>query len=239
MLSRLITLSVVLSLAVFVAPLAAQEALSGSIVSVKGPLVQVRGGDADAWQMAKAGMPVSAGTEFRTGPRSAVVFRIEPGQIITLDRTGTMKVMQAVRLADGKIKTDVAMPYGVNNYKIERAGLEHEATVHTPAATLAVRGSEMQTWHDFDSGSMSKEHSATFTPTGKTPVKLPEDMQVDEKSPDAGSVSKEKDTVDPQSNERSDSERGLIVNRPNGQFQSERNDPRNRHHVEEGNHYHP
>lgn len=221
-----------LSLAVLASPLTAQD-LTGEIVSVRG-MVQVRGSVDAPWQMAQKGAAVNAGTEFRTGPRSSVVFRIEPNQVVTLDRLGVMKIDQAVRLASGQVKTDLSMPYGRNNYKIEGGGVEHESTIRTPAAVLGVRGSEMSTWHDFDTGSRSKEHSADFKPRNKNNVKLPQDMQVDEKSPDAGSVSKEKETVDTDNNQRTDEERGLIVNRPNGNFQTDQNNkgyrPQDDHH---------
>jgi hypothetical protein len=101
--------------------------------------VQVRGGDDQPWQPAKAGMVVNEGAEFRTGPRSSVRCTIPPDQSFTLDRLGTVKVLQALR--DGnKLHTDMVMKYGRTKYSVEAAGLEHEGTIASPSGTLAVRG---------------------------------------------------------------------------------------------------
>lgn len=134
------------------APAEGERSLRGQIVGVQG-LVQIREEEGE-WMTAKAGMPVTEGSEFRTGPRSAVQFAIEGGHVITLDRLGTMKVLTAVEQADGSIKTDMGMKYGRTSYQIEAGGKEHESTVRSPGATLAVRGSHMVvqssslgTWH--------------------------------------------------------------------------------------------
>lgn len=114
------------------------EQLRVVIVAVQG-MVQVRTAEDQAWQKAEVGMELGTGAEFRTGPRSSVSFKIPPDQTISLDRLGTIKVLQAIR-ASGKFKTDVGMRYGRTRYDIEAAGTEHEATIHSPAAILAVRG---------------------------------------------------------------------------------------------------
>ncbi len=116
------------------------ENLRVTIVAVQG-MVQVRTAEDQPWKAAEVGAELSTGAEFRTGPRSAVSFKIPPDQTITLDRLGVIKVLQAVR-ASGKFKTDVGMRYGRTRYEIEAAGTEHEATIHSPAAILAVRGTK-------------------------------------------------------------------------------------------------
>jgi len=114
-------------------------ALSVIIKKVKG-LVQVRESADVKWQRAKPDMTLSQGAEFRTGPRSAVEFHIPPDQTIILDRLGTMKVLKAIQNA-GKVTTDLGVKYGRTKYKIETGGdLEHESTIRSPNATLAVRG---------------------------------------------------------------------------------------------------
>jgi len=113
-------------------------ALKVTIEAVTGN-VQVRGNEDQPWQAAKVGMVVDQGAEFRTGPRSSVRCSIPPDQSFTLDRLGTMKVLQALR--DGnKLKTDMVMKYGRTKYSVEAAGLEHEGTIASPSGTLAVRG---------------------------------------------------------------------------------------------------
>lgn len=112
--------------------------LKVTVVEVTGN-VQVRSDEGQAWQPAKAGMEVGEGAEFRTGPRSSVRCTIPPDQSFTLDRLGTVKVLQALRNGN-KLKTDMVMKYGRTKYSVEAAGLEHEGTIASPSGTLAVRG---------------------------------------------------------------------------------------------------
>ena len=116
--------------------------LKGRITGVRG-LVEVKLNEKTAWAPAKEGMIVDEGGEFRTGPRSAVQVVIEPDQIITLDRLGTIKLLTAVRQATGKTKTDIGMKYGRTRYDISAGGLEHESTIRSPNSTLAVRGTKV------------------------------------------------------------------------------------------------
>lgn len=109
-----------------------------TITGVEG-MVQVRENSDSPWRAAKPGMIVGEGAEFRTGPRSAVRCAIPPDQTITLDRLGTVKILQAMR-DKGIVKTNVGMPYGRTRYDIEEAGIEHQSTLSTPGSTLAIRG---------------------------------------------------------------------------------------------------
>ena len=119
----------------------AASLLTAIITGVDG-LVQVRVDESSPWQTAAVGMPLTEGAEFRTGPRSAVRFEIPPGHTITLDRLGTMKLVEAVR-DRGRVKTDMGMRYGRVRYDVEEAGIEHDATIHSPGSTLAVRGTQV------------------------------------------------------------------------------------------------
>jgi hypothetical protein len=116
-------------------------ALEISITGVEG-LVQVRDASDAPWRAAKAGMVVSAGAEFRTGPRSAVRCKIPPEQTFTIDRLGTIKVLQAL-VQNGKVKTDLAMQYGRTRYDVEQAGVEHESIIRSPNGALALRGTQV------------------------------------------------------------------------------------------------
>jgi hypothetical protein len=84
-------------------------------------------------------MELALGAEFRTGLRSSVQFTIPPDQTITLDRMTTIKLLELVSDKD-KVKTDLGMKYGRVQYEIEAAGLQHDSTIHSPGAALAVRG---------------------------------------------------------------------------------------------------
>jgi hypothetical protein len=116
--------------------------LTGHITGVRG-LVEVKVNEKAPWTPAKEGMIIDEGGEFRTGPRSAVQIVIDPDQIITLDRLGTIKLLTAVRQASGKLKTDIGMKYGRTRYDISAGGLEHESTIRSPNSTLAVRGTKV------------------------------------------------------------------------------------------------
>lgn len=113
-------------------------ALKAKIVAVQGT-VQVRDSEEDPWRLAKPDMELSMGAEFRTGVRSSVQFVIPPDQTVTLDRMTTIKLLDLVSDKE-KVKTDLGMKYGRVQYEIDVAGLQHESTIHSPGAALAVRG---------------------------------------------------------------------------------------------------
>ena len=87
-------------------------------------------------------MKLEQGAEFRTGLRSAVQFVIEPDQVITLDRLGTLKVLQAFQDRN-KVTTDLGVKYGRARYDIQNADLEHQSTIRSPGSTLAIRGTDV------------------------------------------------------------------------------------------------
>jgi hypothetical protein len=120
---------------------AAANHMQVTVTGIEG-LVQVRVAEDQPWKKAELGMTLDEGAEFRTGPRSAVRFVIPPDQVITLDRLGTVKVIQAIR-SDKMVKTDLGMKYGRTRYDIEAAGLDHQSTIHSPSATLAIRGTKV------------------------------------------------------------------------------------------------
>src|SRR5687767_1757181 len=116
-------------------------ALQITITGVEG-IVQVRQSSQDPWQAAKVDMVVGPGAEFRTGPRSAVRCRMPPDQTFTIDRLGTIKVLQAIQQS-GKIKTDLAMQHVRTRYDVEQAGAEHESVIRSPNGALALRGTKV------------------------------------------------------------------------------------------------
>jgi hypothetical protein len=122
-------------------PATAPAELQATITAVEG-LVQVRESETDKWKKAEIGMVIGQGAEFRTGPRSAVRFELPPDQTVTLDRLGTVKLMDALKTANS-VKTDLGMKYGRVRYDIEAAGLQHDSTIHSPGAALAVTGTRV------------------------------------------------------------------------------------------------
>lgn len=133
-----------------------QAALQATIRSVKG-IVQYRTADDQPWQKVQAGQTLDVGVEFRTGPRSAVTFHLPPDQLITLDRLGTLKLLDALNNEDkSRATTELGMRYGRTRYQVEGSqGVEHNATIRSPNATLAIRGTQDVTLTDQGPGPAS------------------------------------------------------------------------------------
>ena len=117
------------------------ESLQATVTGVEG-MVQVRQKDTDPWVKATVGMLLSEMSEIRTGPRSAVRCTLPPDQTFTLDRLGTVKLLEAVR-KDKAINTDLMMKYGRVRLDVETAGVEHRSIIRSPSSTLAVRGTRV------------------------------------------------------------------------------------------------
>ena len=122
---------------------ASEESLIATIVEVE-RTVRVRNAEDQPWKPAEVGMRLTQGAEFRTGLRSYVKFVIQPDQIVALDRLGTIKILQAIRDAEQKVTTNLGMKYGRTRTDVRAAGIEHEVTITSPSATLAIRGTDAQ-----------------------------------------------------------------------------------------------
>jgi len=136
--------------------------------------VQVRAKEDQPWQDATPGMEITLGAEIRTGIRSACQVKIDGDHTVTLDRLGTIKMLDAVQRA-GKVKTDVGMKYGRTEYKVEQNAQEHDSRVHAPAATLVVRGSHMMLQDDALFGATAIVHDseeALFAQRGNDKVQF-------------------------------------------------------------------
>lgn len=137
-------------------------ALTATITEIKG-VVQVRNAEGEPWKPATVGMKLDQGSELRTGLRSMVQFVIEPDQTVTLDRLGTLKILQAY-LEPGKVTTDLGVKYGRTRYDIKAADLQHQSTIRSPGSTLAIRGTDV-TYEDqvpWVPSAISREGRAEF-----------------------------------------------------------------------------
>jgi hypothetical protein len=121
----------------------AQQATVREVVGI----AQARKSENEAWQAVKVGQVFDEGAEFRTGIRSRVVFQVPPDQTIILDRLGTVKLLIANRQGN-EVRTSLGMPYGRTEYQVEEAGLQHNADIASPGATLAVRGTKNMLLYD-------------------------------------------------------------------------------------------
>lgn len=122
------------------------EQLTATVTSVIGT-VQVRDSETAEWRAPKAGDLLPVGGECRTGPKSSITLTMPPEQVITLDRLGTVKLLEAIRGQD-VLKTDLGMKYGRVRYQIEAAGIQHESTIRSPSSALAIRGSDVIKFDD-------------------------------------------------------------------------------------------
>jgi len=202
-------------------PAADAAALAIEITEVQG-LVQVRTAEDQPWQTPEAGMNLNAGAEFRTGPKSQVKFRVGQTQIITLDRLGTVKVIDAIKRS-GKISTDLGMKYGRTELEVEAGGVEHESKIHSPNSTLAVRGSGGVLESDaFQDVAYCVDHMAEVlikTPEGKIiRVQLPEPVLVTDDEPDPNRLQLLADAYNPMHNGSTDAEHLLWAQNPSGKF---------------------
>jgi hypothetical protein len=111
-----------------------------TVVQVVG-IARARKTENDPWQTVQVGQVFDEGVEFRTATRSRVVFQVPPDQTIILDRLGVVKLLIAKR-AGNEVQTSLGMPYGRTEYQVEEAGLQHNANITSPGATLAVRGTK-------------------------------------------------------------------------------------------------
>jgi hypothetical protein len=93
----------------------------------------------EVWKKLTLGLVLAEGAELRTGLRSAVQLSLSPGQVITIDRLGVVKLDRAWIIA-GKVTKTFSMPYGRVRYEIEADGSEYEATFRSPNATLSIKG---------------------------------------------------------------------------------------------------
>src|SRR5215207_9454893 len=78
---------------------------------------QVREDGDSPWQKAQLGMLLGEKAEFRTGPRSAVRFEMQGGHVVTVDRLGIAKLLEAAA-DDQKMRTKIGMKYGRTRYDI-------------------------------------------------------------------------------------------------------------------------
>lgn len=193
----------------------ADQQLTATITGMRG-MVQVRLSDDEPWQKATIGMKLNAGATFRTGPRSAVQFKIPPDQTITLDRLGTIKLLTAVA-ENNKIKTDLGMTYGRTRYDIRKAGFEHESTIRSPSATLSVRGTRVGI-QDGASGFQAwstQSRAQLFDQTRRRSFSFGDNTEMGNHTNGPADNMERNGTVDPGDGRgRDGGERTLVINQP-------------------------
>lgn len=116
------------------------EAASAEVVDFAG-LAQVSVGEGEPWIAAVKGMKLGAGASVRTGPRSFISLHVPPDHIITLDRLGTVTLLELLQNPE-KTVADIGLKYGRAYYEIQTSGRQHETRVHSPGVVLAVRGTQ-------------------------------------------------------------------------------------------------
>jgi hypothetical protein len=174
------------------------QPLKAIVTALKGS-VQARASEQDKWITPKVNDVLDVGAEIRTGLASAIQLRIDPGHTITIDRLGVVKLLTLVK-DKNTVKTDVGMKYGRTEYQVEVGGGLHDSRVHSPAATLVIRGSRVTVTDDAlgsyatGEGKLTllnnlRRTSVAFGGQGKATVT--------EDRPNAASVAVKQSTIDP------------------------------------------
>lgn len=119
---------------------AGMSKLKGVIAKVEGRASMKLTADGP-WEPAKQGVEVAEGAEFRTGFPGRISVLLPPDQEIVVHRGSQVRLLLAEGRA-GVVRTEIGLPQGKAEYKVEEAGIEHQAQIRSPGATLAVRGTE-------------------------------------------------------------------------------------------------
>jgi hypothetical protein len=171
------------------------------ITAVEG-LASVRENESAAWKPAKVGMELAQDAEFRTGPRGTIQFKIPPDQTVSVDRLTTLKVLQLMQQG-GKVTTDLGIKWGRTRYDLEGGGLEHQSTLRSPNATLAVRGTKVSLFDQppFPPQAISLTGRAAFAAHRRKPIAFGRAGQgktiVNADSQTAGDVALANTVIDP------------------------------------------
>jgi hypothetical protein len=192
------------------------QALEAVITGVEG-LAQVRQSADKPWVKAEVGMTLSESAEFRTGPRSSVRVLLKPDQTFTLDRLGTVSLVEAIQ-QDKTITTDLAMKYGRVRLDVEAAGVEDRAVIRSASSTLAVRGTKVSLYDQrpFQPEAVSLTSRAEFR-NGKKQLAFGARNQgktvVNQDEPNAAAVALGQAVVDPNiALARTDAEAQIVDN---------------------------
>ncbi len=151
-------------------PAVAGESLVAVVQAVEGN-VRVKLTADGVWQVATVGMELREGATIRTGLKSAIRCSIGAEQMFVLDRLGTLELTQAVREGN-LVKTDLTMKYGRAQYEVQRAGLDHDARITSPGATLAVRGTigELENTPPFKARGVSYTGRVSFSDSRRSSI---------------------------------------------------------------------
>jgi hypothetical protein len=146
------------------------QSLVAVVEAVQGN-VRVRLSPDQPWVPATVGMELREGSSIRTGLKSAIRCSIGEEQMFVLDRLGVIELTEAVREGN-LVKTDLTMKYGRAQYEVQRAGLEHDARITSPGATLAVRGTigELENMAPFPARAVSYTGKVSFQAARKQTV---------------------------------------------------------------------
>jgi hypothetical protein len=147
-------------------------------------------------------MELTQDAEFRTGPRGTIQFTIPPDQVVSVDRLTTLKVLKVIQQG-GKVTTDLGIKYGRTRYDLEGGGLEHQSTLRSPNATLAVRGTKVSLFDQppFAPQAISLTGRAEFAAQRRRPIAFGAAGQgktvVSSESETAGDLALSQSVIDP------------------------------------------
>ncbi|NNM25891.1 MAG: hypothetical protein HKO59_07875 [Phycisphaerales bacterium] len=120
-------------------PAGQRAALSAVIMKVTGDKAQWRQAKTGSWRAAKADDVLQPGATMRTGPRSTIALRVGQNTTALLDPRTRAVLPEIVQEGD-TLRTILLVNRGRADVKIDQVGLTNDASIVTPSATLAVRG---------------------------------------------------------------------------------------------------
>lgn len=141
---------------------AAKDTLQASVVSVSGSAQQCNGDDPKAvWKPLRAGEILSVHTLIRTGLGAKVVLQLADRGEVTIKSATKIGIRDCRREGD-VARMGVGLKYGTVKAKVNRAAGPNDFKIHTPVATLSVRGSAGTTSYSAGFGMQFHSQQSTW-----------------------------------------------------------------------------
>jgi hypothetical protein len=138
-----------------------KDTLQATVVSVSGSAQQRNGADPNAkWKPIRAGQILGEQTLIRTGLGAKLVLRMADRSEVTVKSAAKIGIRDCRKEGD-VARMGVGLKYGTVKAKINRAAGPNDFRIHTPVATLSVRGSEGTT--SYSAGFGMQFHSKQST----------------------------------------------------------------------------
>lgn len=141
---------------------AAKDTLQATVVSVSGAAQQRNADDPDAkWTPIRAGQVLGERTLIRTGLGAKLVLRMADRSEVTVRSAAKIGIRDCRKEGD-VARMGVGLKYGTVKAKVNRAAGPNDFRIHTPVATLSVRGSAGTTSYSAGFGMQFHSQQSTW-----------------------------------------------------------------------------